>query len=92
MEQYVESSRQLFAEALSWRRLEPEVARIMSSVYSEEELAAMVDFYESDVGRKVIEKQPRVLVEINTMSQRMVREVLPEFQELTRELVRAMGQ
>ena len=54
------------------KKMEP----IMAETYSEEELADLVAFYESQTGKALIEKQPLLLGKIGPM----MMEIMPQFQ------------
>lgn len=53
--------REMFAEKMSWERVEPEYVRLYASLYTEDELRQLTAFYESPVGQKSIRIQPEVV-------------------------------
>lgn len=54
-----------------------DVSKIYLEYYSEEEIRAIVDFYESDIGQKIKKVQPKISEETMQMSQGLMRKLDP---------------
>lgn len=48
-------------DAMSWDKMEPEYIKLFSTVYTVEELKAIVDFYKSSAGQSMLKKQPMLI-------------------------------
>lgn len=59
---------------------------VYAEVYTEEELRAMVAFFNSPEGQSMMNKQPEVMARVIPMAQEMQRKILPEIQKLAEEL------
>ena len=71
MDRHMERTMNMLREEMNWEKLEPVLMRVYIDVYSEEELTALADFYESDVGQKFLAKTPEAMAvmmeEVQTM-------------------------
>jgi hypothetical protein len=57
------------------------------SVYTEEELQALIKFYESPVGQKMIAKTPLLMQQTMAISQKHTANLMPKIQKMVKELV-----
>ena len=55
--------------AVGWDKLKPELVKLYTSNFSESELKQLNDFYASPLGRKVLEKMPRLTAESAQLTQ-----------------------
>lgn len=77
----------LYHEKLSWSALEPACAKIYKERFSETELKALADFYESPVGRSIAGKGTEVSRLCSAVSVAEIRKLSPIYQDyLTEEL------
>lgn len=63
-----------FAEYLPWENFKPKMVEIVCEAYSEEEIEALIDFYKSEVGAKLLEKGDEVALKTMNASQRLAME------------------
>ncbi len=73
-------------EELSWEKLEPGMVQTYASVYSEQELRDLVEFYESPLGQKFIRKMPELMTATMQLTQDMMQDFVPRVQEIQAEL------
>lgn len=76
-ETMVKEMREMFAEKMSWERMQPEYVRLYASLYTEQELRQLTAFYESPVGQKTIRIQPEVAAKTFAMVQRLMAQPAP---------------
>lgn len=50
----------MVSEATNWDSMKGEIIAVYTTTFTEEELAGLVTFYESDLGQKMIEKLPQL--------------------------------
>ena len=86
-ESYLERMVVVMKEELSWERMEPFVIDAYVSVYSEEELKELSEFYASPIGQKFVAKMPELMQATMEMSQKMMGELIPRITEIQQELV-----
>ncbi len=87
LEDYNKSILALFGTALSWQKLEPAYLDLYASTFTENDVDAMLAFYKSPAGQKMVAKTPEMM----TASQQIVASkfqlVQPQFQKITRDFV-----
>jgi hypothetical protein len=86
-ESYLERMVVVMKEELSWERIEPFVIDAYVSVYSEEELKELSEFYASPIGQKFVAKMPELMQATMEMSQKMMGELIPRITEIQQELM-----
>ncbi len=86
-ESYLERMVVVMKEELSWERMEPFVIDAYVSVYSEEELKELSEFYASPIGQKFVAKMPELMQATMEMSQKMMGELIPRITEIQQELM-----
>ena len=86
-ESYLERMVVVMKEELNWERMEPFVIDAYVSVYSEEELKELSEFYASPIGQKFVAKMPELMQATMEMSQKMMGELIPRIAEIQQELV-----
>ena len=58
------------------------VDTIYADVYSEEELKAMLAFFDSSGGKSMLQKQPQIMERMRPLIQNMQREIMPKIQQI----------
>jgi hypothetical protein len=69
---------EFYATHLSWEKMKPEMVRVYTSTFSESELRELTAFYQTELGRKMVERMPEVMARSAEMSQRIMQEHMPE--------------
>lgn len=88
IERILTQSNQRMAETLSWDRLLPLYRDIYSKTFTDAEMQAMIEFYESPAGQSLLDKMPLLMQ--NTMS--AVQElVVPLLQQTEQDIRDAAG-
>lgn len=68
------------AEAMTWEDLRDFMVDTYSELFTEQELLELAEFYESDLGQKMIARQPEILQRSMSWSQQAIQERMPELQ------------
>ncbi len=77
----------LYREKLSWSALEPSCAKIYRERFTETELQALADFYESPVGKSIAAKEGEVSRLCSAITVEEIQKIVPLYQDyLTEEL------
>ena len=76
----------LIESRMSWDQMEPGMVDAYVQVFSEDEIDQMIEFYASPVGQKMIASQPELMQKAAAMSQDMLKDVMPELQQIQREM------
>ena len=69
---------EFYATHLSWDRMKPEMVRMYTATFTEPELRELTAFYQTEIGRKMVERLPEIMARSAEMSQRIVQEHMPE--------------
>lgn len=77
---------EVLREELNWQKMEPYMISAYMQVYSEEELLELVEFYNSPIGRKFMDKMPELMEVTMTMTQQMMGGFYGRLEELYAEL------
>lgn len=72
----------------SWDELHPEYVRIYREAFTEAELRAMIAFYKTPAGQKLVEMTPRITRETSMVAQQLMQKRMPELQ---RRIMEQMG-
>jgi uncharacterized protein len=83
VESYKKKIHDKIFEIMDYKKMQKEFIELYTTVYTLEELKGMVNFYKSDVGKSMIEKQPAVVKRSMEISQNKVRLLIPELQKIT---------
>lgn len=75
---------------MSWDKIKDDYIDLYLSVYSQEEIEALISFYEAPLGRKVIEKMPELMEQSMLISQKYMMKMLPKIQEIQQEMSREL--
>jgi hypothetical protein len=76
----------LVMQEMSWDKLKGDYISIYAETFTVEELKGLVQFYESPIGKKFIEKQPELMKRSMQISQEQMMILMPKIQELTEQL------
>jgi hypothetical protein len=68
------------AEAMTWEDLRDFMVDTYSELFTEQELLGLAEFYESDLGQKMIARQPEIMQRSMSWSQQAIQERMPELQ------------
>ncbi len=74
------------AKEMSWDNLKEDYISIYAETFTEEELAGLVEFYKSPVGRKFTEKQPELMKRAMEISQKQMMEIMPKMRKFAEEM------
>ena len=85
MEELNRSMMDLAAKELNWEKLKDPFINIYAESFTAEELEAMIKFYESPVGKKLVEKQPEMQQKTMQLMQTIMMKLMPEFDKLAKD-------
>lgn len=69
-------------QAIGWNKLKPDMVQLYTSTFSESELKDLVKFYESPLGKKVLEKMPMVTQQSAQLTQQKLESAVPVVNKL----------
>ena len=71
--------------ALSWEGVKEDYVKIYIAVFTEEEIRALINFYQSPIGQKLVSKQPELMEKSMELSQKRFMEIMPRLMSLMQE-------
>lgn len=83
---HMEKMVEVMKEEMSWDKMEPYILAAYVSVYSEEELRELGEFYASPLGQKFVAKMPELIDASMKMTQDMMAALMPRLREVQQEL------
>jgi uncharacterized protein len=75
----------LVTEALDWSSIEPLMVESYRETFTQQEVSAMLRFYESPIGRSVGAKLPAVSQQMVRLTQQRMRDIVPKIAEVRRD-------
>lgn len=69
-------------QAIGWNKLKPDMIKLYTSTFSESELKDLVAFYQSPLGKKVLEKMPAVTQQSAQLTQQKLESAVPVVNKL----------
>ncbi|WP_271411095.1 DUF2059 domain-containing protein [Pseudomonas sp. Q1-7] len=86
LETYQAKANAALDKAVGWDKLKPELVKIYTSAFSESELKELIAFYESPLGKKVLEKMPALTQQSAQLTQSRLEAAVPEVNKLLSEM------
>ncbi|WP_327438534.1 DUF2059 domain-containing protein [Pseudomonas donghuensis] len=69
-------------QAIGWNKLKPDMVKLYTSTFTESELKDLVAFYQSPLGKKVLEKMPQVTQQSAQLTQQKLESAVPVVNKL----------
>lgn len=86
LERYQAKADTALDKAIGWKKLEPELVSIYTSQFTERELAELIEFYESPLGKKMLDKLPELNARSAQLTQKKLEAAVPEVNKLLAEM------
>ena len=75
----------LVTRELNWEKLKAPITNIYAESFTVEELEAMIKFYESPIGKKLLAKQPEMQQKTMQLMQSVMMKLMPEMEKVAKE-------
>lgn len=86
LEKYSKRFDAILKEDMAWDKVKEQYLDLYTKVFTEEETKGLVDFYKSDLGKKVTAKMPELMQQSMTVSRSYMQTVVPKLEALTEEM------
>ena len=86
LERYQAKADTALDKAIGWKKLEPELVSIYTSQFTERELAELIEFYESPLGKKMLDELPELNARSAQLTQKKLEAAVPEVNKLLAEM------
>ena len=77
-------------QAIGWDKLKPDMIKLYTDNFSEQELKDLVAFYQSPLGKKVLEKMPVVTQKSAQMTQQKLESAVPVVNKLLADMTKEL--
>jgi hypothetical protein len=81
MAQYEPQMRAFLSKYMSWGTVKEDMVKIYMAEFTEPEIKELIKFYQTDVGKKTVQKMPTLLAKSAELSQKRMQEHMPELQQ-----------
>ncbi|MBU3056742.1 DUF2059 domain-containing protein [Pseudomonas indica] len=82
LESYQAKANAALDRAVGWDKLKPDMVKLYTSNFSESELKDLIAFYQSPLGKKVMEKMPALTAQSAQLTQAKLETAVPEVNKL----------
>jgi hypothetical protein len=86
LEKYTKQFEDILKEDMAWAKVKDQYVDLYTSTFTEKEIKTLVDFYKSDLGKKVTEKMPELMQKSMMVVQTHMGSVVPKLESLTEEM------
>ncbi len=83
LEKYSKRFDSILKEDMAWDKVKDQYLDLYTKVFTEEETKGLVDFYKSDLGKKVTAKMPDLMQQSMTVARTYMQTVVPKLEGLT---------
>ncbi|MGH8353335.1 MAG: DUF2059 domain-containing protein [Pseudomonas sp.] len=90
LESYQAKANAALDKAVSWDKLKPEMVKLYTDNFSESELKDLIAFYQSPLGKKVLEKMPTLTAQSAQMTQAKLETAVPEVNKLLADMAKEL--
>ncbi|MDO9616469.1 MAG: DUF2059 domain-containing protein [Pseudomonas sp.] len=86
LETYQAQANVALEQAVGWDRLKPDMVKLYTSNFTEQEMKDLIRFYESPLGKKVLEKMPTLTAQSAQLTQGKLEAAVPKVNQLLAEM------
>lgn len=91
IEKYTNKMTNILMEELSWEKIKGNHLKIIKSIYSDEELRSLIQFFESELGQLYINKQQIAMQKLGESSQNVMQNITRRIRAIEQEMKRELG-
>ncbi|HET7232728.1 MAG TPA: DUF2059 domain-containing protein [Longimicrobium sp.] len=81
MAQFEATLRAFFGKYLDWASVKPDLVRVYALTYTEDEMRQLMAFYQTPLGRRLLETTPEIAARSAEATQRRLMEHMPELRQ-----------
>lgn len=86
LETYQAQANAALEQAVGWDKLKPDMVKLYTSNFNEQEMKDLIRFYESPLGKKVLEKMPTLTAQSAQLTQSKLEVAVPKVNQLLAEM------
>lgn len=85
-EKYMQQLSTAMKEEMNWQKMKAPMVKIYADRFTEQEVLALIKFYESKTGRAMTKKMPLVMQDSMKVTQDMMKDLMPKIQEISKKM------
>lgn len=82
LETYQAKANAALDQAVGWDKLKPDMVKLYTSNFDEQELKELIDFYQSPLGQKVLQKMPTLTAQAAQLTQSKLQAAVPKVNKM----------
>ncbi|MGE8410221.1 MAG: DUF2059 domain-containing protein [Pseudomonas sp.] len=90
LDSYLSKANAALDSSIGWNKLKPDMIKLYTATFSESELKDLVAFYESPLGKKVLEKMPQVTQQSAQLTQQKLESAVPVVNKLLDDMTKEL--
>nr|WP_314482991.1 DUF2059 domain-containing protein [uncultured Pseudomonas sp.] len=90
LESYQAKANAALDNAIGWNKLKPKMVDLYTQTFTEQELKDLVKFYESPLGRKVLNEMPKVTQQSAQLTQQTLEPAVPVVNKLLEDMTKQL--
>ena len=83
--QFKDEMKKFLSKYMSWAAMKDDMVKIYASEFTEQELKELLAFYQTPLGKKTVQKMPKLMAKGAELGQQRVQQHLPELQQSIQE-------
>jgi hypothetical protein len=91
LERYQAKANAALDKAVGWNQIKPDMVKLYTSNFSEAELDQLITFYQSPLGKKVMQRLPALNAESAQIAQARIEKAVPEVNGLMEQMGKELG-
>lgn len=86
LETYQAQANTALEQAVGWDKLKPDMVKLYTRTFNEQEMQDLIRFYESPLGKKVLEQMPTLTAQSAQLTQSKLETAVPKVNQLLAEM------
>jgi hypothetical protein len=82
LETYQAKANAALDQAVGWDKLKPDMVKLYTSNFNEQELKDLIEFYQSPLGQKVLQKMPTLTAQAAQLTQSKLQAAVPKVNKM----------
>lgn len=91
LESYQAKANAALDKTVGWDKLKPDMVKLYTGHFNEQELKQLIAFYESPLGQKVLQKMPALTAQSAELTQSKLERAVPEVNKLLADMSDELG-
>ncbi|WP_295462124.1 DUF2059 domain-containing protein [uncultured Pseudomonas sp.] len=91
LESYTARANQALDSTIGWDKIKPDMVKLYTDTFTEDELEGLIKFYQSDLGKKMLATLPRLSAQSAELTQAKLEQAVPKVNGILAEMDKELG-